>query len=47
MRKVNECPSGIGWVSNFINFLGLKKDGIDFLVDFYIFYKGDIKTFLE
>ena len=46
MRKFNECPKGIGLVSNFINFLGLKKDVIDFLIDFYIFYKGDIKTFL-
>ena len=46
-RKVNECPKGIGLVSNFINFLGEKKDVIDFLIDFYIFYKSDIKTFLR
>ena len=45
MRKVNECPSGIGLVSNFTNFLGEKKDVIDFLIDFYIFNKSDIKTF--
>ena len=43
MRKVNECPKGIGLVSNFINFLGEKEDVIDFLIDFYIFYKSDIK----
>ena len=47
MRKVNECPKGIGLVSNFINFLGEKKDVINFLIDFYIFCKGDIKTFLR
>ena len=47
MRKVNECPKGIGLVSNFINFLGEKKNVIDFLKDFYIFYKSDIKTFLR
>ena len=46
MKKVNECPKGIGLVSNFINFLGEKEDVIDFLIDFYIFYKSDIKTFL-
>ena len=45
MRKVNECPSGIGLVSNFTNFLGEKKDVIDFLIAFYIFNKSDIKTF--
>ena len=45
MRKVYECPNGIGLVSNFINFLGEKKDVIDFLIDFYIFNKSDIKTF--
>ena len=37
MRKVNECPNGIGLVSNFINSLGEKKKVIDFLIDFYIF----------
>ena len=47
MRKVNECPKGIGLVSNFINFLGEKKNVIDFLIDFNIFYKSDIKTFLR
>ena len=47
MRKVNECPKGIGLVSNSINFLGEKKNVIDFLIDFYIFYKSDIKTFLR
>ena len=46
-RKVNEYPKWIGFVSNFINFLGEKKDVIDFLIDFYIFYKNDIKTFLR
>ena len=30
-----------------MNFLGEKKDVIDFLIDFYIFGKGDIKTFLR
>ena len=39
MRKVSECPKGIGLVSNFINFLGEKKNVIDFLLDFYILYK--------
>ena len=43
MRKVNECPKGIGLESNFINFLGVKKNVIDILIDFYIFYKSDIK----
>ena len=43
MRKVNECPKGIGLVSNFINFLGVKKNVIDILIDFNIFYKSDIK----
>ena len=47
MRKFNECPNGIALVSNFINFLGEKKDVIDFLIEFYIFYKTDIKTFLR
>ena len=47
MRKVKECPKGICLVSNFINFLEEKKKVIDFLVDFYIFYKNDIKTFLR
>ena len=47
MRKVNECPKGIGLVSNYINFLGEKKNVTDFLKDFYIFYKSDIKTFLR
>ena len=45
MRKVKECPNGIGLVCNFINFLVEKKDVIDFLIDFYIFNKSDIKTF--
>ena len=45
MRKVNECPKRIGLISNFINFLGEKKNVIDFLIDFFIFYKSDIKTF--
>ena len=45
MRKVNECPKGIGLVSNFINFLGEMKNVIDFLIDFYILFKSDIKTF--
>ena len=39
MRKVNECPKGIGLVSNFINFLGEKKKVIDFLIDFLYFLK--------
>ena len=47
MRKVNECPKGIGVVSNFINFLVEKKNVIDFLLDFYIFYKSDMKTFVR
>ena len=47
MRKVNKCPKGIGLVSNFTNFLGEKKNVIDFLIDFYVFYKSDIKTFLR
>ena len=46
MRKINECPNEIGLVSNFINILGEKKDVIDFLIDFFIFYKSDTKTFL-
>ena len=47
MRNVNGCPKGIGLVSNLTNFLGEKKKVIDFLVDFYIFYRSDIKTFLR
>ena len=47
MRKVNECPKGIGLVSNFIKFFGEKKNEIDFLIDFYILYESDIKTFLR
>ena len=47
MRKVNECPKGIGLVSNFVNYFGEKKNVIDFLIDFYIFYKSDNKTFLR
>ena len=47
MRKVNECPKAIGLVSNFINFLGEKKNVNDFLINFYIFYKSDIKTFIK
>ena len=46
-RKVNECPEGIGLVSNLTKILGEKKDVIDFLIDFYIFNKSDIKTFLR
>ena len=45
MRKVNECLKGIGLVSNFINFLGGKNNVIDFVIDFYVFDKSDIKTF--
>ena len=45
MRNVNECPKRIGLVSNLKNILGEKKNAIDFLIDFYIFYKRDIKTF--
>ena len=47
MRKINESPKGIGLVSNFINFLGENKNLIDFLIDFYFFYKSDIITFLR
>ena len=47
MRKFIECPKGIGLESNFVNFLGEKKNLIDFLIDFYIFYKSDNKTFLR
>ena len=47
MRNVNECPKGIGLVSNLKNFLGEKKTVIDFLKDFYIFNKSNIKTFLR
>ena len=46
-RKVKECRKGIGLVSNFIKILGEKKYVIDFLIDFYVFYKSDIKTFLR
>ena len=45
MIKVNEFPKGIGLESNLINILGEKTNVIDFLIDFYIFYKRDIKTF--
>ena len=47
VRKFNECPEGIGLVSNFIKFFGEKKNEIDFLIDFYILYESDIKTFLR
>ena len=47
MRKVNESLKGIGLVSNFINILGEKKNVINFLIDFYIFYKSNTKTFLR
>ena len=47
MRNVNECPKGIGLVSNLKNFLREKKNVIDFLTDFYIFNKSDIKNFLR
>ena len=47
MRNVNECPKRIGLVSNLKNILGEKKNVIDFLTDFYIFNKSDIKTFLR
>ena len=47
MRKFIKCPKGIGLESNFVNFLGEKKNIIDFLIDFYIFYKSDNKTFLR
>ena len=43
MRKVNKCPKGFGLVSNFINFLGEKKNVIDFLIDFYDFSKVILK----
>ena len=36
-RKVNKFPKGNGLASNFINFLGTKKNVIDFLIDFYVF----------
>ena len=45
MRNANQCPKGIGLESNLIKFLEEKKNVIDFLIDFYIFYKRDIKTF--
>ena len=45
MRNVNQCLKGIGLVSSLTKFLGEKKNAIDFLIDFYIFYKSDIKTF--
>ena len=47
MRKVSECRKGIGFVCNFINFFGEKENAIDFLIDFCIFYKSDMKTFLR
>ena len=47
MEKVNQCPKGIGFVSNFINYLGEKKNVIDILIAFYIFYKSDIKISQE
>ena len=47
MRKVHECLKGIGFVSNFINFLGEKKNVIDFLIDFIFSIKSDIKTFIK
>ena len=47
MRKVSECRKGIGLVSNFINFLGENENAIDFLIDFCILYKSDMKTFLR
>ena len=47
MRNFNECPKGIGLVSTLQNFFGEKKTVIDFLTDFYIFNKSDIKTFLR
>ena len=47
MRKVNQCPKGIGLVSNFVNFLGEKKNVIDILIDFYIFYKSYTKISQE
>ena len=34
MRKVSECPKGIGLACNFINVLGEKKNILDFLTDF-------------
>ena len=43
MRKVNKCPNGFGLVSNLINFLGEKKNVIDFLIDFYGFSKVILK----
>ena len=43
MRKVNECPKGIGLVSNFINFLGEKKKVIDFSIDFIVSTKVILK----
>ena len=47
MRKFIECPEGIGLESIFVNFLGEKKNIIDFLIDFYIFYKSDNQNFLR
>ena len=47
MDKANQCPKGIGFVSNFINFFGEKKKVIDILIDFYIFSKSDIKISQE
>ena len=43
MRKLNKCPKGFGLVSNFINFLGEKKNVIDFLIDFFVFSKVILK----
>ena len=47
MENDNQCPKGIGFVSNFINFLREKKNVIDILIDFYIFYKSDNKISQE
>ena len=47
IRKVNKCPKGFGSVSNFINFLGEKRNVIDFLVDFYVFSKVILKLYKE
>ena len=47
MRNFNECPKGIGLVSTLQNIFGEKKTVIDFLTDFYVFNKSDIKTFLR
>ena len=47
MRNVNQCSKGIRLVSNSIKFLGEKENVIDFSIDFYIFCKSDMKTFLR